>query len=95
MARFTEQRFRLTLDTYLSRLHGFGPLRTKRQRDREFAGLLGYNRDPAWQLPALRALLPVHQSIINNQGEVEFDGIAVGEIFQAARGARINGEPGS
>jgi hypothetical protein len=51
------------------------PLRAKRQSDREFAGLLGYNRDPAWQLPALRLLLPAHQSIINNQGEVEFDGL--------------------
>ncbi len=72
---FTEQQFRLTFDTYLYRLHGFGPLRTKRQRDREFAGLLGYNRDPAWQLPALRSLLPIHRMTINNQGEIEFDGL--------------------
>jgi hypothetical protein len=74
-AMFTEQQFRLTFDTYLYRLHGFGPLRTKRQYDRDFAGLLGYNRDLAWQLPALRSILPVRQSTTNNQGEVEFDGL--------------------
>lgn len=74
-AMFTEQQFRLTFDTYLHRVHGFGPLRTQRQRDREFAGLLGYNRDPAWQLPALRSLLPAHQSMINSEGKIEFDGL--------------------
>jgi hypothetical protein len=74
-ATFTEQQFRLTFDTYLHRMHGFGPLRVMRQRNHEFAGLLGYNRDPAWQLPALRSLLPVHQATISAAGDVAFDGL--------------------
>ena len=74
-AIFTKQQFRLTFDTYLCRLHDFGPLRTKRQHDRAVAGLLGYNRDSTWQLPALCSLLPAHPTIINHQGEGEFNGL--------------------
>jgi hypothetical protein len=75
MTTFTEQQFQLTFDTYLHRLHGFGPLRMRRQKNHEFTHLLGYNRDPAWQFPALRSILPAHQATINHQGEVEFDGL--------------------
>ena len=71
----TVQQFRQIFDTYLLQQHGFSPLRTKRQQDHTFGHLLGYNRDPAWQLPALRSLLPAHPATINQQGEVEFDGL--------------------
>jgi hypothetical protein len=72
---FTEQQFRLTFDTYLHRQHGFGPQRAKRDRAREFAGLIGYNRDPAWQLPVLQTLLVEHEAVIDSQGEVELAGL--------------------
>jgi hypothetical protein len=72
---FTRHQFQLTFDTYLHRLHGFGPLRTRRQKNYEFAHLLGYNRDPAWQLSALRSLLPIHHATIEATGDVVLEGL--------------------
>ena len=63
------------LDAYLRKQHGYGPLRERERRDREYAGAVGYTRDPAWQFPLLRALLPLHRSTITSEGTVAWDTI--------------------
>ncbi|MDQ2828379.1 MAG: hypothetical protein M3Y74_04945 [Chloroflexota bacterium] len=67
-------RFALLLDTYLRRLHGYGPLRIAEDDARRFAQCIGYNRDPAWQFPALRRLLP-HADATIDDGTVIYDGL--------------------
>jgi len=37
--------------------------------------LIGYNRDPAWQMPALRVLLPAYEGVVDAHGEVECEGM--------------------
>jgi hypothetical protein len=61
-------------DNYLKKMHGYGPLSTQEDQDREFARLAGYNRDPAWQFPALRNFLPLRHRIIQDAA-VECDGL--------------------
>lgn len=68
-------RFALLLDTYLRRLHGHGPLRIAEDDARRFAQRIGYNRDPAWQFPALRRLLPHADATIDDDGMVIYDGL--------------------
>jgi len=51
-------RFATLFDTYLHNIRGYGPLRSREDNDWVSAHLVGYNRDPAWQFPALRGLLP-------------------------------------
>ncbi len=67
-------RFTVLLDTYLRRMHGYGPLRTAEDDGRRFIKRLGYNRDPAWQFPALRRLLPRADATIDEDGTVTHDG---------------------
>ncbi|NNJ13454.1 hypothetical protein EKD04_024315 [Chloroflexales bacterium ZM16-3] len=74
-ALYTPQQLALTFDTYLSTQHGYGPRREAKQRRRAYAGLIGYNRDPAWQMPALRLLLPAYQAVTDAHGQVEHDGL--------------------
>ena len=63
------------LDTYLNRIHGYGPLREGERRAREYTSLVGYNQDPAWQFPLLRELLPVVAGSIDIEGKVSYDGL--------------------
>lgn len=65
----------MLFDTYLYRICGYSPLRVREQQTRKFAGLTGYNRDPTWQFPALRWLLPEHRGVIEPDGTVVFDGL--------------------
>ena len=74
-ALYTPRQFILMFDTYLSKQHGYGPRREAQRRRREYAGLIGYNRDPAWQMPALQMLLPSYKGVINAHGEVECEGL--------------------
>jgi hypothetical protein len=67
--------FAMLFDTYLYRISGYSPLRVREQQTREFAHLTGYNRDPAWQFPALRWLLPPHPGVIAPDGAVVLDGL--------------------
>lgn len=46
----------LVFDNYLYRKFESSPLLDEEDRGRDFSGLVGYNRDPLWQFPALRAL---------------------------------------
>ena len=62
-------------DTYLHKVHGHSPLRSREERDREHHHLVGYNRDPAWQCPALRHFLPLFSGAIAQDGAVPFDGL--------------------
>lgn len=62
-------------DHYLYKVHGYGPLHTKRLRDRKLRHVIGYNRDPAWQFPTLRQLLPVSSAQIDLSGTIAFDGL--------------------
>ena len=63
------------LDSYLYRIHGYGPLRELKERVRASTALIGYNQDPAWQFPLLRSFLPQHQSTITQEGTVLCDGL--------------------
>jgi hypothetical protein len=67
--------FRLIFDTHLRRIHGYGPHTVEQQTAHNHAHLTGYNRNPAWQFPALRRLLPAQSGIIAADGSVECDGL--------------------
>jgi hypothetical protein len=58
------------LDSFLERIHGYGPLREGERRDEAFAQAQGYNQDPAALFPLLRALLPERKGIITDEGLV-------------------------
>lgn len=62
-------------DTYLHKVHGHSPLRFREEREREHHRLVGYNRDPAWQCPALRHFLPLYSGTIFQDGAISFDGL--------------------
>ena len=62
-------------DSYLHKVYGYSPLRAREERDHEFSHLLGYNRDPAWQCPALRQFLPLCKGTITLDGAVPYDGL--------------------
>jgi hypothetical protein len=52
-------------DSYLHKAYGYSPLRICEERARVYDHLVGYNRDPAWQSPALRYFLPLHKCTVN------------------------------
>ncbi len=58
------------LDSFLERIHGYGPVREGKRRDEAFAHAQGYNQDPAALFPLLRALLPEREGIITEDGLV-------------------------
>ncbi len=58
------------LDSFLERIHGYGPVREGKRRDEAFAHAQGYNQDPAALFPLLRALLPERKGIITEDGLV-------------------------
>lgn len=72
---FQPNRFSLVFDNYLQKIHRYGPVYIRQDQAREFAQLIGYNRDPAWQFPALRQLLPRRVGYITSNGTVEYDGL--------------------
>lgn len=72
---FREEQFAAVFDNYLSKRYGYGPRTAQRQRDRDFMHLIGYNRDPAEQLAALREFLPLQPGVITEDGVVEYDGL--------------------
>lgn len=57
-------------DNYLHRAHGGGPILIESERAKEYRHLVGYNLDPALQLPVLRRLLPTDSSVIATDGAV-------------------------
>ena len=63
------------LDTYLYKIHGYGPLREGERRARAYTPLIGYNQDPAWQFPLLRELLPTGAGSIDSEGSILYDGL--------------------
>jgi hypothetical protein len=69
------QRFAHVFDNYLAKAHGYGPIIDAIEHEHQFAHLVGYNRDPAWQFPALRRLLPAQSGIVDEDGSVECDGL--------------------
>lgn len=72
---FQQHRFSLVFDNYLQKIHRYGPVDRWQDQGREFAQLIGYNRDPAWQFPALRELLPRQAGYIAADGTVAYDGL--------------------
>lgn len=60
-------------DSYLHKAYGYSPLRVHEDRDRDYADLVGYNRDPTWQCPALRSFLPSHTAAITQDGAICYD----------------------
>ena len=63
------------LDTYLTKAHGYGPLRERERYARELRSLVGYNQDPAGQFPLLREFLPAVASSVTEEGVVPYDGL--------------------
>lgn len=68
------ERFEAIFDNYLEKRHGHGPHKTRDDADYAYRYLDGYNRDPALVLPSLRCLLPVHQTIVRNDGIIVVNG---------------------
>jgi predicted ester cyclase len=62
-------------DNYLAKAHGYGPVIDAIEHDHQFAHLTGYNRDPAWQFPALRRLLPAQSDVVAEDGSVACAGL--------------------
>lgn len=54
--QISSNKLALIFDNYLYRKFESSPLLDQEDRARDFSGLIGYNRDPLWQFPALRAL---------------------------------------
>jgi Mu transposase, C-terminal len=65
----------IVFDSALNRAYGTSPQRTREEADHRFGRLTGYRRDPASLVPALRALLPLHDSSISQEGEVLYNGL--------------------
>lgn len=65
-----ERYFAFLVDTYLAKVHGYGPLRNQQEQERRFARLTGYTRDPLEQFPALGHLLPHVPSHIEADGSI-------------------------
>ena len=65
----------LLLDTYLNKMHKYGPRREGELRDRAFAAAQGYSQDPAWQFPLLRLLLPRKEGYITDEGLITWNGL--------------------
>ena len=59
----------------MHKAYGYSPLRIREERDRVYDHLVGYNRDPAWQLPALRYFLPLHSGVISDEGSIFYEGL--------------------
>lgn len=59
----------------MHKAYGYSPLRIHEERDRVYYHLVGYNRDPAWQCPALRYFLPLHSGVISDDGALFYDGL--------------------
>src|SRR6266567_951222 len=68
-------RWAVVFDSALNRAYGTSPLRTREEADHRFGHLTGYQSDPASLVPALRALLPLHDASISREGEVLYDGL--------------------
>ena len=68
-------RWGIIFDSALNRAYGTSPLRTREEANHRFGRLTGYQSDPAGLVPALRALLPLHDSSISQEGEVPYDGL--------------------
>ncbi len=79
--RLRVDRWTEMFDSYLHKAHGYSPLRSCEERDREYLHLVGYNRDPAWQCPALRYFLPLHGGSITHDGAVPFDGLHYADVL--------------
>lgn len=71
----SRQQFALLFDSYLAKFLGGGPLRTQRACDLQFVRLKGYSREPTWQFPALRQLLPHRSAHIGADGSIVYDGL--------------------
>jgi hypothetical protein len=55
----SKERFYMLFDRYLARVHGYGPRTAEAERNRTYAHLTSYSRDPAEQFHTVRDLLPV------------------------------------
>jgi hypothetical protein len=68
-------RWATIFESALNRAYGTSPLRAREETDHRFGRLTGYQGDPASLVPALRALLPLHDASISREGEVLSDGL--------------------
>ncbi len=81
----------LILDNYLYRSFGYGPRREQKDNDARFERLSGYNRDPLWQFPALRNLMPEVASEITTSGIAPYRRLKFrSKILQLFVGERVN-----
>lgn len=66
-------RWSMLFDSVLHKVYGSSPLRVQDQANYDYAHLTGYGRDPISLVPALRALLPMHEGRVSESGEILFD----------------------
>lgn len=63
-----KEHFIRVFDNFLEKFLGYSPLRVRNFLNHAHADLVGYQRDPAAQFPALRELLPVETGRIDSDG---------------------------
>ncbi len=91
-ARFARERVQLAVafDSVLHRAYGHSPLRAREQAAYQFRHRVGYGRDPASLVPALRALLPQQEALISQEGEVFLNGLHyTDELLAYFLGSRV------
>jgi hypothetical protein len=71
----TKEMVEILFDNYLAKIHGYSPSTAAQDRYREFAGTVGYFRNPEWQFPALRDFLPVRRASIEPEGVIVSGGL--------------------
>lgn len=71
---YSQNELTTLFDTYLEKVHGYGPWHQRNSKERSLVDLIGYNLDPAWVFPELRNFLPAYGGIIKNS-IVEHDGL--------------------
>jgi hypothetical protein len=74
-AAFERVQLAVAFDSVLHRAYGYSPLRTREQAAYQFRHRVGYGRDPASLVPALRALLPQQEALISQEGEIFLNGL--------------------
>ena len=71
----SKQRVATLFGTHLYHIHGHDPYRHQQQLDREYSYSTGFQRDPCWQFPQLKQLLPTFDSQVATDGSVQSDGL--------------------
>ena len=70
----SKNQFVSLFDNYLAKIHSYGPRRVAEDKEYEYKDLVGYNRNPSWQFPGLRQLLPLQEGLIDENSYIKIQG---------------------